>query len=403
MRGRVMRVVMGIALCFALAGCAVIPTLEEDGVAISDIVQRVKCELAYAVPNLSGRYPSGDYQWMKYWTAKVDLTLDVTDNSSVKPNSSYTSPVTHGTFTIGVGGELSNMAQRTEKLSFTVSMKELVENRNINECLLPYQLGLLGNLGLEQWVASALAPAENGQLTIGFHQPPSGKPASIPIVGPSVNAAPELNPPPAKALLTQATTALKTGERGVALATSNADRARALALKSKFQATYDAVNTAYGYVEATTKQLDKASNLAWQAAAVDRDATVKLAGPDSDYLKKIPTAAKDAGDQVAKAKATATAAWELLPRDAPLDSIAHTAKFIVTLGGNVTPNWSLIMFKGPGLTTPFASASRVRTNQLDVVLGMPAVAGGKTLSDEQNRQLFNIQLDALRRSLVVIQ
>jgi hypothetical protein len=398
-----MRVGTSIALGSILAGCAVIPTLEEDGVAISDIVQRVKCELAYAVPDFSGQYPSGDYQWMKYWTAKVDLSLDVNDNSSVKPNSSYTSPVTKGTFAIAAGAELSNQAQRTEKLSFTLSMKELVENRNSTYCLLPFQLGLLGNLGLEEWVVSALAPAENGQLTIGFHQPPSGKPTSIPIVGPSVNAAPELNAPAAKALLTRATTALKTGEKGAELATSSAERARALALKSKFQATYDAVNTTYGYVEAATKQLDKASNLAWQATTVDRDATNKLGTTDSDFLKKFPDATKTAGDQVAKAKATATAAWELLPRDAPIDSITHTAKFVVTLGGNVTPNWSLVMFKGPGLTAPFAAASRVRTNQLDVVLGMPAVAGGKALSDEQNRQLFNIQLDALRRSLVVIQ
>ena len=106
-------------------------------------------------------------------------------------------------------------------------------------------------------------------------------------------------------------------------------------------------------------------------------------------------------DQLAKAKTTATEAWNLLPRDTPIDSIVHTVKFVVTMGASATPNFSLVRFKGPGLTAPFLNASQIRTNQLDVVLGMPAVAGGKALSDEQNRQLFNIQLDQLRRSIVV--
>lgn len=398
-----MRAGICIAFGLVLSGCAVIPTLEEDGIAISEIVQRVKCELAYAVPDFSGAYPSGDYQWMKYWTAKVDLTLDVNDQSSVKPNSTYTTPVTQGTFTIGAGAELSTQAQRIEKLSFTLSMKELVEGRNSTYCLLPFQLGLLGNLGLNEWVVSALAPAASGQLTIGFHQPPTGKTASIPIAGPTANAAPELNPPPAKIFLTRALTALNTGEKGAEIARTSAARARALALQLKFQATYNTVDRTYGLVEAASNHLDNATKLAWQATTVDRESTVKLAGPDADLLKKIPEAAKAAGEQVTKAKQTATAAWELLPRDAPIDSITHTAKFVVTLGGNITPNWTLIRFKGPGLTTPFASASRIRTNQLDVVLGMPAVAGGKALSDEQSRQLFNIQLDSLRRSIVVLQ
>jgi hypothetical protein len=282
-------------------------------------------------------------------------------------------------------------------------MNALVENRNNTNCLLPYQLGLLGNLGLHEWVTSALAPTETGQLKIGYHQPPNGK--TNPIPGPTVDASKEPGVSDAKRLLKQAFAALQKGENGAALAREAAMRARALALRSKFQATYDAVDTAYGYVQATSKLLENATNLAWQATVADRDAKKedKLQGDDSDLLKKIPTSAKDASDQVAKAKATATAAWELLPRDAPIDSITHTAKFVVTLGGSVTPNWTLVKFKGPGLAAPFAGASRTRTNQLDVVLGMPAVAGGKELSAEQSRQLFDIQLDSLRRSLVVFQ
>lgn len=399
-----MRVIIAVACGLSVVGCAVIPTLEEDGIAIADIVQRVKCELAYAVPDFKGKYPSGDYQWMRYWTAKVDLTLDVNDLSSVKPNSSYTTPVAQGTFAIGATGELSTQAQRVEKLSFTLSMNELVENRNSTYCLLPFQLGLLGNLGLHEWVTSALAPAENRQLKIGYHQPPNGK--TNPIPGPATpDASKEPGLSGARLLLKQALTTLQKGENGAALARDAALSARALALKSKFQATYDAVDAAYGYVEATSRLLDKATNLAWQATTKDRDAKKeeKLTSDELDLLKKIPTSAKDASDQVAHAKSVATAAWDMLPHDAPIDSITHTAKFVVTLGASVTPNWTLVKFKGPGLAAPFAAASRTRTNQLDVVLGMPAVAGGKELSAEQSRQLFDIQLDSLRRSLVVFQ
>jgi hypothetical protein len=395
-------VIIGAAAGCCLAGCATIPSLKEDGVAISDIVQRVKCELAYAVPDFRGQYPSGGYQWMKYWTAKVDLTLDVNDLSSVKPNSSITGPTAGGTFTLGAGGEFSTQAERTEKLSFTLSMKELVENRDSTFCALPEKLGLLGNLGLREWIMSALSPVENRQLTIGFHQPPTGKTASIPIAGPSPAAAAAAESP-AKVLLNQALAALRLGEKGTDLAKDSAARARQLALKSRFQETYDAVGKTYGYAEAAAAQIDKATDLAWKATAANRDASTKLSDPDLTLLKEVAADAKAATDLLTKAKQTATTAWELLPRDTPIDSITHTAKFVVTLGANVTPNWSLVQFKGPGLNSPLAFATRGRTNTLDVVLGAPAVPGGKALSEEQNRQLFNIQLDSLRRSLVLIQ
>ena len=80
-------------LRFGMAVTPTTPPLQEDGVAVSDIVQRVKCELAYAVPDLRGKYPTGDFQWIKYWTAKVDLSLDVNDQSSLKPNTNYVTPM----------------------------------------------------------------------------------------------------------------------------------------------------------------------------------------------------------------------------------------------------------------------------------------------------------------------
>lgn len=63
----------------ACGGCSTVPELEQDGVSISEIVQRVKCELAFAMPDPQPPYPTGHYQWTRDWTAKVDLTL-ITNN-----------------------------------------------------------------------------------------------------------------------------------------------------------------------------------------------------------------------------------------------------------------------------------------------------------------------------------
>jgi hypothetical protein len=403
---RVWRAAIFGALGVGLSGCGwVTPYLHEDGFAVAEIVQRVKCELAYAVPDFRGQYPSGGYQWMKYWTAKVDLTLDVNDQASVKPNASYTTPVVGGTFTIGAAGEVTSQAQRTEKLSFTVSMKELVESREQNICELPRRAGLMGNLGLEEWIISSLAPVENRQLTIGFHQPPAAKGSVVPIAGPGTGASSLKGPESrAKRLLNSAVAALQAGEANAAKAREYAQRARDSALKERFQQTYNLVERTNAYFEAATRQLDSAVDLAWKSGIADRDATTeaeKLSTADRTLQAGIAGAAKLASDAATKAKAIGADAWALLPRDTPIDSIVHTVKFMVTVGASATPNFTLVQFRGPGLTTPFASASQIRTNTLDVVLGMPANPGGKALSEEQNRQLLNIQFDQLRRTVVV--
>ena len=111
------------------------PNVEFDGVAISEIVQRVKCELAYAIPDRGGRFPAGDYQWLEYWTAKVDLALETTDTSTLTPSVTAFIPMANvivpdvGTFarnfTFGAAGKLDGQAYRNDKLSFTIAITEL--------------------------------------------------------------------------------------------------------------------------------------------------------------------------------------------------------------------------------------------------------------------------------------
>src|SRR5262249_4168233 len=124
----------GAALsCAWLAGCVAVPPLQVDDISISEIVQRVKCEIALAVPEPSGPGPAGPYQWMSGWSAKVDLTLKTDGSSSLTPTAVFTKyfpfqrVAETGSnvlrfFTFGVSGGVSTSANRTEVITFTVSL-----------------------------------------------------------------------------------------------------------------------------------------------------------------------------------------------------------------------------------------------------------------------------------------
>lgn len=67
----------------------------------------------------------------------------------------------------------------------------------------------------------------------------------------------------------------------------------------------------------------------------------------------------------------------------PIDGLLHSVQFILVYNASVTPNWSLLLWKGPGLTVPGASLSGTRTHILNIALGSPA---------EQNRLIQNITI-----------
>jgi hypothetical protein len=61
-------------LATILTGCMDVPPLEmaTGGIAVGDVVDRVKCELAFA---FSERIGEEKFRWMETWTVKADLTL----------------------------------------------------------------------------------------------------------------------------------------------------------------------------------------------------------------------------------------------------------------------------------------------------------------------------------------
>jgi hypothetical protein len=462
-----MRTILAVGLSLLLTGCVSAPPVEFQGVEVTAIVQRVKCEIAVAIPRRQGEFPTGPFQWLMDWTVKVDLTLETTDTSGLNASMSFLEP--SKLFTLGTGASFTGTAYRNDKLSFTVALHEL-ETLRARDCALPERRGLLGNLGLGEWIASALTPVGLGKLKIGFHQQPPGKSGGKLTDLPSVKSGGDEPPGPQKTPLgkkkdqweanktyveTNIVRALSEGEDYVERARGPAadaqqfalcspdswkhtDRARDAAFledcrklmarfgrrKNEMQRAYDAARDALDKIELATAQFDAVKLAIWRKrreihdlkgeikAVVPADGNEKaqqeqLVGEIDKYMKEkegtgpwaeLSSRIKEAGEQAGVVSKAAKAAWDLLPHDTPLDSIAHSIKFTVTANVNASPNWNLVRFKGPSGNNPFLSAQRQRIHTLELVLGAPGTPGGKDLSDEQRRQLFNMRLDELRAS-----
>jgi hypothetical protein len=377
--------VWGFSCVFLLlSGCATVPPLREDGIAIAEIVQRVKCEIAFAVPEPEPPWPTGRYQWMRNWTTKVDLTLKTDDQSSISPSATFITPLKSTTiplvgmfsrsFAFGVGGGISGTANRTEVLSFTVSLRDLRAWKEHGDCNLPSGLDLYGNLGLREWITSALAPVELKQLRVGRHPPPGGKSPPAPPVVPEeeVKGFCDLN------VLTRAKKAI---EHYASIAESALENAARNGARDEIQSTYDEAAIVYGAVKEALLQVRQA-----RKEAKERNADGSCSDADSQMsIKMLLADANKAGGRATAAKDSVDKIIDALPHDPPIDSISHSVNFVVALSGNVTPNWTLVHFKGIGASANLAAASYTETHTLALSMGSPA-----QMSTEQNRQLNNL-------------
>jgi len=396
----------GAGVLFALltASCATVPPLQEDGIAIAEIVQRVKCEIAFAVPEPQPPppWPSGRYQWMSGWTAKVDLTLITNAQSSITPTAVFTKffptvAVPHvgniaRFFTFGVGAGAATTAVRTEILSFTVSLKELIKFKRLEECDLPNALDVYGNLGLQEWVESALKPVELRQLKVGLHTPPGAKPIPAPQPRELRETAEE---DVLSKLLRELAFARDNAQTFAADAEKYAVAAKRHAKTLNIAATYEDATNVNGNVKATNEQV----KIAKEKALLAEEAVLALRKDDprkeeaSKRIDVLRRSAIQAGDKATAAKQEVDALLERLPHDPPIDSLSHSVQFIVALSGNVAPNWTLVNFKGPATTGTLASGSYTITHTLNIVMGSPAVAAlPPSASQEQIRQLQNLTI-----------
>jgi hypothetical protein len=230
-------------------GCSVVPKLDEatgtqgldpasgkpkSDVLVSDVVRRVKCEIAEA---FAEKVEDPHFRWMAGWAAKVDLTLQANLQGGVTPGVTYTSyyknafnfaagstsltnkaiPAVSQFFSFGAGLNYSEQAVRSEVISFSLSLRELKKwkadmdrleaalppERRV--CALRNETELLGGLGLKEWINASLYPVENSDLFAGIHPSPASisKPSG-PVGAPPKTAAEILTYGDAKARVNSA-------------------------------------------------------------------------------------------------------------------------------------------------------------------------------------------------------
>jgi hypothetical protein len=485
---------------FFVQSCTTVPSLEHTTGAPNarlfthDVVKRIKCELTYAFIDKvyygKAKLRRDDirrkYLWVDDWTIKADLTLEVNEQGAISPSGSYThmqqnavnasagpttSPgTTLGTvaqfFTLAANANLAGQAVRAEVVSMSFSLKELDDWRRSSgsdfreNCAAHYEAGMLGHLGLREWIDAALSPVLAGDLLAGKHPAPGA--AAKPSL-PATVAPPKLPTGAAAAVpsaserarddfdklsdiekatwvikenelidgiqkaLTTATDSVKSARSSVETAANAYIRAEQnsrdiMALNTKYlpistSAVKNSLEKSRQTFDTYYRDVTKAREGALKALCGDNSTFDEFhdnndscvmhenedagAEPALEIVKGLLAAAKAAqqkhdlklltNDLYPKASSTARSSEQfakiaeaqssyaqklasMTPStapDPPLDSVGHTVQFLVAFGAGISPSWTLIQWKGPGLNGPSASVTINRTHLLQLALGKP--------------------------------
>ena len=410
-----------------MSGCAIVPPLSEatGSIPIHDVVERIKCELA---DSFDQKTTEKDFLWLQTWTAKVDMTLAANNQGSITPVGSYVEPLgsvggVAQTFTFGAGASISGQAVRTEALSFSLSLKELKQWRQEqlrkipvgapDPCYPGFRTDWAGDLGLREWVNSALSPVALSDLQAGDHPAPgtaksAGKAA--PPSGAGSKSIVEKSPRElADEAAAQAKRAYTSADAMATEAEKSSRQAAASVANSPFRAVEDEgfLAKSLGIVkvakeqasvartDASTakKEFEKAQTMAQGIGVDDRtDAAKANATLAQNAATEADKLAADAKEQAKAAKQNAALVSKRIP-DPPIDSISHSVQFLVTTSASIAPSWTLVRFRGP--TGNLAGATAIQTHTLNIALG-PRGDNGAAYSQEAVRVLQNLTLQQIR-------
>ncbi|WP_315834444.1 hypothetical protein [Bradyrhizobium prioriisuperbiae] len=410
-----------------LVACSTVPPLSEatGAIPIRDIVERVKCELA---DSFSEKIQEPQFRWLQQWTAKVDMTLIANNLGSVTPVGAYVEPL--GTvsgvaqqFSFGAGASVSGQAIRTEAISFSLSLLELrrwrrgllvrsAKYRLPDPCDPGLRSNLAGDLGLREWVDSALSPVATRDLQAGDHPAPgTAKAAAIaPAVPKSANVAATKQP---KEIADEAAKLSKDAYAAAKKSADEAERAATsaeLSLKeSPFRDVEDAefLRQSRAIAVMARQQALKARDDATRAKTkndlvVDIATNMKEGDTSPEAYTKANQAKTNADDVVdlaadaaEQSKAAGENAGNVTKRipDPPIDSVSHSVQFVVTAGASIAPTWTLVRFRGP--IGNLAGVTATQTHTLNIALG-PRGDNGARYSQEAVRALNNLTLQQIR-------
>jgi len=440
----------------------------------------VKCEIADSFDELR---PYRRFDWLRDWTVKADLTLQINVQAGIAPSGSYTkfqknafnfdagsTSLTSKSiasvsqfFALTASANVGEQAVRIETVSFSLALDELrgwrehvraIESApdfppEQRVCDYHGANELRGDLGLREWVASAFFPVYRSELWAGDHPapgtgkattPPTAVPMPKPLGGAAAAALPATAPKPTDDQIKNITDAYSHVKDSVQQAVLNANDTTltrkviedALRGATKARNAFAPVGTPKAIASAT--EIVDTLHLAYTYAKIDeagaRNAVDDLKdgaratlsdakmhydrfmdnmenGRTADYQTDVEKTMLD--DTKSKAAAgnakrfldhaqalQKTAALVSYTPDPPIDGILHSVQFVVAYGAGITPSWTLINWKGPGLNAPGVSAQGVRTNILNLALGSRTGATKATL--EQNRLINNAILLLTRPS-----
>ncbi len=296
---------------------------------------------------------------------------------------------------------MTTEAVRTEDLEFFLSFAEMnkefsdvSKKEKYGDCNNPDNMLLNSDLGLDEWITSALEPVRDKFLTVGPHPPIAANPAPIP------TAAFQRSLEEIRALKT--TPPKGTGPGGVA-SKDIANIAGAKTLLEKAKQFVDEIakplaDEAASHVPECSKVIGDFKDAGVIAVANTAAAFLNMS-PDSSTDAALAEVRKHAAE-ADKAAQNVLSTFEKCQRNRPPspttkvavydpeDLISHQVNFYVTVTGSVSPQLKLVRVTEPTTTTLW-SATRKNTNTLIIVLGSPTTApdGSTTGSQAMNNQM----------------
>ena len=240
---------------------------------------------------------------------------------------------------------------------------------------------------------SAVAPVSFGDLSLGNHPSPGAGPPKAPSsTGAAVAAlTPRKIDPKVKAKLDYFAAVIKNSAE---TATKSAQQANATRREAE----------TLQYLSSSTKDqiwdlADRASTQAIRATLAQQYINSKTIDDLANNAVSIDDFARTAQEDAVAAAKNSEAAQQnaalanlLEHPNPPIDSLSHSLNFIVTYGLSVSPNWTLLHWKGPANIGNLASGTGIRTHTLTIALGSPAA----TPNSETNRVLNN---EAFRQAI----
>jgi hypothetical protein len=405
----------GVFCSLALLGaCAPIsspPSISDPGgVPVRDVIQAIKCELLHAVVEPMQRK---DTKWFLSYTAKIDLTLNVSMLNQLTPTVVFNNPLHNaypnvGTsslpgaalsafqqkFTFGVGGGVSDIRSRAEDLNFTLGLKDLRDDLTLLSTTHPQYLPCLdpnatlefSNLDIKSWIDRRVLPLV--EKVDGYQVLREGHPTQV--AGTSGKPPSALGPRPPFAAILDLPTALKAAHDAGAAADYVSTRVLPFAQKV-------GGNCGNTILEDSLLASDEAATARLQVKIADTDQRNNggnLSDKGQDAVQAAINAAKSAFDIAQSAYKTATdpAICPVPPppsapqKTPPLDTISSNYTFNVTANIGIAPSWTLVRVTGPSGAGSAASTAGAWTNNVSIILA-PAVASNVNL-DVNNQRLI---------------